>query len=407
MRCEWLTANRSARLHDAKRLKPSDRFVAAVSLHAHTRHSHEVMSTVPAVLDRIPIVAGLFRREMDKYEERHGEHPDFSKGWWHPPLSAAAVVHSEVTHIAACLGLRAIVSITDHDSIDAGLSLHRSQPSTPLSFEWTVPYHEGFFHLGVHNLAPASARSIHERLLTHTRREASPRLAELLDEVNADPGTLVVLNHPLWDLACVGPTRHATLLRRFLTEYGGWLHGLEANGYRSQAENASVATLAERSSLALISGGDRHGCEPNSLLNLTSATTFAAFAAEVRGTRCSDIVEMPHYQQRLFTRKLAVAADVLRASPQNPPGDQTWTDRVSCERHGSVNPLSRYWPTGGPFWVRSTIRGFQLLTSRPVLPTFALLMSLGVGSGGSGPDPTAFGELLNGIAPPIAVKGTR
>ncbi len=32
----------------------------------------------------------------------------------------------------------------------------------------------------------------------------------------------------------------------------------------------------------VISGGDRHGCEPNGVINLTAARTFSEFAQEVR-----------------------------------------------------------------------------------------------------------------------------
>ena len=45
-----------------------------------------------------------------------------------------------------------------------------------------------------------------------------------------------------------------------------------------------------------------------------------------------------------------------------------WTDRVTWERDGHVRPLSFHWPDGGPLWVRSSIRAFQLISSPVVLP---------------------------------------
>jgi len=50
----------------------------------------------------------------------------------------------------ANLGLRPLVSLTDHDNIDAGLALE----DEPISVEWTVPYERSIVHLGIHNLPP-------------------------------------------------------------------------------------------------------------------------------------------------------------------------------------------------------------------------------------------------------------
>ncbi len=328
------------------------------------------MRCVPAYLERIPVVAGLFHREMRKYVERHGAPADFGKGWWHPPVGPEAVLDSEKAQIDA-LGLKPLVSITDHDSLDACLAIRRADPSMLLSVEWTVPCSEGFFHVGVHNLAPATASSCFHRLSRYTRRPSASMLREVLAEINADPATLVVLNHPLWDLANVGAGRHVTLLSRFLEEHGRWIHALEANGYRSAGENARVSALAERLALPLISGGDRHGYAPNSLLNLTKSVSFAGFVREIRDRRASDIAVMPHYWQPLVARKLSVAGDVLRPTPLNPPGRRYWVDRVSYEQGGVVSSLSRHWPQGGPLWVRSTVRVFRVLTRAPFLRALA------------------------------------
>jgi hypothetical protein len=362
------------------------------------------MANVPTYLDRIPVVNGLFRREMRRYLERNGEAVDFAKGWWHPPVGPEAVFDSESAQIITVLGLKPIVSITDHDNIEAGLALRASRPhqSTPLSVEWTAPFGEGFFHLGVHNLDPASAPSIFSRLSTYTQRPDSVRLSDVLADLNAQPGILLVLNHPLWDLAGVGGPRHAALLSRFLREHGRRIHALEANGYRSWRENAGVGALAERLSFPLISGGDRHGCAANSLLNLTSTTSFADFVGEIREDRASVIAVMPQYRQPLVKRKLRTAADVVRASPSNPPGQQHWTDRVSCECEGTVSPLSVHWPKGGPVWVRSAIRAFQFLTSAPLLPALAFATMLLSGPAPDPPDLIASMEISEPASSPTA-----
>ncbi len=133
MQIDWPTGTRRGRVHDLTRSAPPAHFSTAVSLHSHTHYSNEGMACVPAYLDRIPLVAGLCRREMRKYFERHGSAADFSKGWWHPPVTPEALVESERAHILTTLGLPALVSITDHDAIDAPLALRPAHPSMPIS----------------------------------------------------------------------------------------------------------------------------------------------------------------------------------------------------------------------------------------------------------------------------------
>jgi len=342
----------------------------AVSLHAHTNRSNEGMADVSRYLERIPLVARLVRRELRAYLRRNGEPVDFKKGWWHPPVDPQTVLESEAAQIRRVLGLRPVVSITDHDNIDAGLELQRthSHALVPLSFEWTVPFHHGFFHLGVHNLRSESAARLFQTLSTYKHAPDATRLSSLLEALNGDRETLVVLNHPLWDLAGIGSADHVALLRRFLLDHGHMIHALELNGYRSSRENSGVRTFAEAYPLPLISGGDRHGCAPNALLNLTTATSFGEFVREIRERRQSVILIMHQYRASLVARKLTSAADATRQYPFYPPGHQCWTDRVSYERHGVVQSLSVDWPGGGPIWVRLAVRAFQLGASAPLLP---------------------------------------
>jgi len=78
----------------------------------------------------------------------------FSRAYWTPPLTPASAMRVERTQIEN-LGLRPLVSLTDHDNIDAGLALK----DEPISVEWTVPYERSVLHLGIHNLPVDSARS--------------------------------------------------------------------------------------------------------------------------------------------------------------------------------------------------------------------------------------------------------
>src|SRR5262245_40364787 len=252
-------------------------FHAGVSLHAHTHYSREVLADLPAYILRVPLVAACYRRELRAYCEREGQEPDFSKGWWHPPVGPRVVFESEARQIEDRLALRPLVSITDHDNISAGFDLQwfYAHRCAPISFEWTVPYGRGYFHLGVHNLPVDAAPEWFDRLTAFTARRSGDTLGDLLAGLTRQHDVLVVFNHPCWDLAGVGAEEHTRQLRCFLAGHGSQIHALELNGYRSRRENAGVQALAETASLPLISGGDRHGCAPNALLNVTLAGSFA------------------------------------------------------------------------------------------------------------------------------------
>jgi hypothetical protein len=344
-------------------------FNSAVSLHSHTHYSREIMADLPSYIARIPFLAVRFEREVSGYVKREGRAIDFSKGCWHPPVSPRGVFESEAAQIESRFNLAPLVSVTDHDDITAGLELQTlyANRRTPVSFEWTVPYGAGFFHLGVHNLPPDTAGEWYERLKSFTVGRVRETLTELLADLNAAPDLLIVFCHPLWDLAGVGEDEHRRQVRRFLANHCSHVHAIELNGYRSHEENDAAEALAASKGLSLVSGGDRHGRAPNALVNVTRARSFAEFAGEVRDG-LSDAVAMPEYQQNLLARKLAAASDVLRNEPGHPGGRVHWTDRVSWERDGSVRPLSFHWPGGGPFWVRSSVAAFQLLANPVVLP---------------------------------------
>src|SRR5258708_37391242 len=103
-----------------------------------------------------------------------------------------------------------MVSITDHDNVDAALLL-RVVPGTryvPVSTEWTVPYGRATFHVGVHNLPAGRAQQMQSDLASYTTDPQPARLRDVLAALHADPDVLTVLNHPLWDLTGIGRERH-------------------------------------------------------------------------------------------------------------------------------------------------------------------------------------------------------
>jgi hypothetical protein len=351
-------------------------FQSAVSLHAHTHYSREVMADLPQYLSRIPIVAGLLEDEL-RVRQESGRGVDFSKGWWHPPLSAPQVFRSEERQVEARFGLMALVSITDHDDIRAGFDLQQyfAPARAPISTEWSVPFGSGYFHLGVHNLPASRAAEWFGRLSAFTLRTSTASLTDLLSELSGEDGVLIVLNHPLWDLAGVGDDEHLRLLQAFLAAHRPTLHAVEVNGYRSRQENGGARTLSLEYNLPLVSGGDRHACAPNAIVNVTRARSFGEFAHEVRDG-VSHVVILPEYRRHLATRKLAAAAEVMRRYRTFPSDRQRWLDRVSCEWRGAVRPLSYHWPDGGPVWVRSAVAAFRAITSPAVLPVIGIALDL-------------------------------
>lgn len=360
---------------------------------------------VPPYLERIPVIAPLARREMDEYERDHGEPIDFTKAWWHPPIGPEDLLASETSQITRALGLTPIVSITDHDNIDAPLTLQLTRPlrTVPLSFEWTVPCGRGFLHLGVHNLPHDTGVETFRTLARYTECPDAARLTDLLERLGSHPETLLVLNHPVWDLAGVGLSAHLSLVRQFLVDHGERIHALELNGYRSWRENTEVITLADAFDFPLISGGDRHGRAPNSLLNLTTTASFGDFAREIREQRRSAILVMPEYRKSLVSRKLAVASDAMRTYPTYPDGQQHWSDRISYEQDGITLPLSATWPGGGPWWVRLAVRIFATATRMPLQPALRLLVRL---AGASMSDRPLHPTLIDTLAPLPSQRAT-
>src|SRR5205085_7517851 len=152
--------------------------------------------------------------------------------------------------------------------------------------------------------------------------------------------------------------------------------------------------------LPVVSGGDRHGCVPNSLLNLTHATTFADFTDEVRERRASTIVVMPEYRRSLVDRKVRVAADAMRDYPQRPAGQQHWTDRVFYEQRGTTYPIARAWPGGGPVWVRCAMRAFELAASPLMRPILRQVVRLAGGSTSDRADPLPVPAVTRTVARP-------
>lgn len=350
-----------------------------VSLHCHTEYSREMLDFVPHYAEKLPIIARFWHRERDNYLKREGREIDFSTAFWSPPMSPKEIFDIEAKQIEDA-NLNALVSLTDHDSIQAPLEVNDlgAAAAAPISMEWTVPFEYGFFHVGVHNLPKARAVEMTKALLDFTFDQANhndEKLAEMFALLSETPGVLVVLNHPLWDIEIVGKQRHKELLDLFLQRHVKWIHAFEVNGFRTWSENKGVIDLAESIGMPLVTGGDRHGCKPNTVINLTNATTFEEFADEVRNDKHSEVVLMPAYEQPLHSRQMESFSEILSHYPHFREERRRWFDRVHFDTGDGegVRSLSSHgWVRGGPLWLRWAIWTLGVMGSPAMRPFFRL-----------------------------------
>jgi hypothetical protein len=103
----------------------------------------------------------LRRAETRYLSEKLRRSAYLGRGCWTPPLALLDAYSLEAGLIRS-LGLNPLVVLTDHDDLEAPMSLRavNARRTVPVSVEWTVPTGGTFVHLGVHNLPPLKARSI-------------------------------------------------------------------------------------------------------------------------------------------------------------------------------------------------------------------------------------------------------
>jgi hypothetical protein len=324
-------------------------FRTGVSLHSHTNQSRETLDFLANFGNQFPVMRPLLSRMERRAEQYHGIHIDYAASYWTPPMTPKLAFDLEMRQIEK-LGLAPMVSITDHDNIKAPMLL-RTVPSArqiPVSVEWSAPYGGAqSFHLGVHNLPSARAAEWMATLEDYTAHPSDARLTEILAALDREPNVLVIFNHPMWDLYLIGKEKHQFLVNEFLQKNGAFIHALELNGLRNWDENRAVRRLAEKWNMLLLSGGDRHGVEPNANVNLTNAASFTEFVHEVRRQKRSNVLFLEHYAEPWKHRILQSTIDAIRHYPDFPQGSRTWDDRVfHPDARGVVRPLSELWPKG-------------------------------------------------------------
>lgn len=348
-----------------------------MSLHSHTLHSREPLDFFYRIARQCAPARWGLRRMESRYRSFHGVPLDLRRSWWTPPLAPLDAYSVEFDPISA-MGLVPIVSLTDHDDIEAPMSLQALAvcPNIPISVEWTVPFGDTFFHLGVHNLPPSRARAWMERLQAFTERPLESDLRAILASLHAEPGMLTVFNHPLWDEKGIGTEQHRTAAIALLSQYGEYLHAIELNGLRPWRENSSVIRLARDWAKPVISGGDRHVIEPNSTLNLTNAGSFAEFAGEIRGG-WSDVLLASHYRTPHAARVFHNILDFFRIYENHRLGWTDWPDRVFYTLDDGITAsLSQLWGNHPPFPV-GLFAGFMHFAGRPPLRSALPAAALG------------------------------
>ena len=369
---------------------------AAVSLHGHTNRSKESLQLIPELARKGP----MLHAALEKQCRRSRIPVDFSRAYWTPPLTPRLAYETERNQIENTLGLRSLVSLTDHDNIEAPMLL-RTVPETaqtPVSLEWSVPFAGTIFHLGVHNLPSCKAYAILDDLTGYTRNPDDQRLCELLAMLDAFPDVLLVFNHPLWTQTCVGVHRDGQALDRFLTCAGEFLHAFEINATRSTKENNRVGQLAEQWQRPLVSGGDRHGCAASGALNLTGAETFCEFVCEIRQEQRSHVLLMPQYTEPVSMRTTRTLLDVIRNYPEYPIGTRRWDDRIfhPDANGGPDRPISTLWKAP-PAYVEQILSGVRLLESAAVQRAMQFVFRRGA-------IPDVPPEILSAIIPPETVS---
>ena len=332
-------------------------FTTGVSLHSHTSVSEETLGFIHAMFVVMPGLKRVFEHYAEQ-SSRHGIRLDFDRANWRPPLQPKMAYDLESRQIQR-LGLNSLVSITDHDTVEAAMLL-RTVPSSrhiPVSVEWSAPFGQTIFHLGIHNIPSKDGMEWMRRMeeftaaATTTSAETDAKLLSMLRELHESAQVLIVFNHPLWDLHKMGPV-HLSEVRRFLKEAGRCVHAIELNGLRHVKENREAEQLAKETGHLVISGGDRHGLEPNANINLTSAASFTEFVEEIRVDRVSHVHFMDQYQDRWEQRILRSTLNAVTDFPEFMPGWQRWDERAfHPDKDGVMRSFAELWPEGKAPWV--------------------------------------------------------
>lgn len=346
-------------------------YSTAVSLHSHTNQSKETLDFLANLGAQYRLLRPVLKEAERRSQDRYAIPVNYAAAYWTPPLTPRLAFDLESRQILSKLGLMPLVSITDHDNINAPMLLRTvaSARHIPVSVEWSAPFGgDQAFHLGIHNLPSESGAAWMKIFAEYTANPSEKKLTEILTALHAMPNVLIVFNHPMWDLYLVGNSRHQQRVQDFMETNHEFIHALELNGLRHWEENRAVKQLAKKWGKLLISGGDRHGTEPNANVNLSNAATFTEFVHEVRYEGRSHVLFMQQYAEPWKHRILESTLDAIRDYPEFPQGSRYWDERVfHPDNNGVVRPLRELWPNQeAPSYLALAIKAVRLMGSRPV-----------------------------------------
>src|ERR1700730_17519532 len=129
-------------------------FSTGVSLHSHTSQSKETLDFIAELSTEWGFLQPIMRWLEARSIHSSGIRPDYARSYWTPPLTPRLAFDLERNQIEDSLQLPGLVSISDHDSIQAPLLL-RSVPSArhiAVSLERPVPFPAIFFLLFINTL---------------------------------------------------------------------------------------------------------------------------------------------------------------------------------------------------------------------------------------------------------------
>ena len=75
----------------------------------------------------------------------------------------------------------------------------------PVSVEWTAPFGQSKFHIGIHNIPGRQAEAWMDRLRACTAKREDRAVHEMLGELNSLPSVLIVLESPPLEPVCDCP----------------------------------------------------------------------------------------------------------------------------------------------------------------------------------------------------------
>lgn len=176
--------------------EPAKEFAFAVSLHNHSCHSVEKLSSINEVI-KLRFMRPFRKTLQAAFGLAAVSELDYSEIHYQPPLTAEEVFLVEASNVAELGFGGLLVGITDHDEVEGSLSLRRKRPSeahrNPLGEELSFRFRDYLFHLGITGLPEAGIAETHTTLQAATHGN---RVDDLFEILRAS-GCLTVLNHPL------------------------------------------------------------------------------------------------------------------------------------------------------------------------------------------------------------------